>query len=310
MSFEFRRQGQVWLEDTSLSSYYRLHVGQEVTFSQTFKQQSLPQRTLHALNNLFEDSEINQANPADFSFKLFMVNQTSPESNQHKPLDLLLDYSDNSYKTFNLYFVYADYSPAVYYKIEKCVFTAGAFEIPTKGIITVSLSGQGSKLTRVEGTFPGTDSGYKSAEQFVENSALQVTVGSDVLDNILSASLEVQNNIEWTQNNTIQKSLVATDASNTTYPENFTLTTRNVGGSIRQYVSKTDSASTSNLQTWNEKTTVRIQAGNSTSAPQLDINMTDACSFTNRASFSEVFAQNYDYRVVVNPTNLNNYFTY
>jgi hypothetical protein len=300
----------VWLEDTSLATFYRLHTGQEVTFSQTFKQTSISNRTLHNLNNLFEDSEINEANPADFSFSLFMVDQQNPESNQHKPLDLLLDYSDNSYKTFNLYFVYADYSPAVYYKIEKCVFTSGTFNIPTKGIMTVSLSGQGSKLTRVEGSFPGADSDFKASETFVENSALQVTVGSDVLDNVLSASLEVQNNIEWTQNNTVQKSLATTDASNTTYPENFALKTRNVGGSIRQYVSKTDSASTSNLQTWNERTTVRIQAGNSTSAPQLDINMTDACSFTNRASFSEVFAQNYDYRVVENPSNLNNYFTY
>ena len=305
MSFEFRRQGGVWLEDTSSSAYYKLHTNSEVTFSQNFKQDGPTKRTLHSLNNLFEGSVINKANPANFSFEIFLADQ--PTSNQHKPLDLLLDYSGNTYNTFNLYFVYEDYSPVVYYKIEKCVFTGGTFNIPTKGIITVSLSGQGSKLTREEGTFPGTDGSYTSAETFVENTALQVTVGSDVLENVVSATLEVQNNIRWTENNTVQKSLVATNASNSTYPESFSLTDRSVGGSIVQYVNRDASP---NLQTWQENLTVRIRAGNSTTSPQLDVNMTNACSFTNRASFGELFTQNYDYRIMTNPTNLNDYFTY
>ena len=305
MSFEFRRQGGVWLEDTSSSAYYKLHTTSEVTFSQNFKQDGPTKRTLHSLNTLFEGSVINEANPANFSFEIFLVNQ--PTSNQHKPLDLLLNYSGNTYNTFNLYFVYEDYSPVVYYKIEKCVFTGGTFNIPTKGIITVSLSGQGSKLTREEGTFPGTDGSYTSAETFVENTALQVTVGSDVLENVVSATLEVQNNIRWTANNTVQKSLQATNASNSTYPESFSLTDRSVGGSVVQYINK---GASPNLQTWQENVTVRIQAGNSTTSPQLVVNMTNACSFTNRASFGEVFTQNYDYRMITSPANLNDYFTY
>ena len=305
MSFEFRRQGGVWLEDTSSSAYYKLHTTSDVTFSQNFKQDGPTKRTLHSLNTLFEGSVINEANPANFSFEIFLANQ--PTSNQHKPLDLLLNYSGNTYNTFNLYFVYEDYSPVVYYKIEKCVFTGGTFNIPNKGIITVSLSGQGSKLTKVEGAFPGTDGSYTSAETYVENTALQVTVGSDVLENVVSATLEVQNNIRWTGNNTIQKSLQATNASNSTYPESFSLTDRSVGGSVVQYVNR---GSFPNLQTWQENVTVRIQAGNSTTSPQLDVNMTNACSFTNRASFGEVFTQNYDYRMMISPANLNNFFTY
>jgi hypothetical protein len=305
VSFEFRREGQVWLEDTSSSAYYRLHTTSEVTFSQNFKQEGVEKRTLHSLNTLFEGSVINEANPANFSFEIFLADQ--PTSNQHKPLDLLLNYSGNTYNTFNLYFVYPDYSPQVYYKIEKCVFTGGTFNIPTKGIITISLSGQGSKLTRVTESFLGTDSSYTSAETYVENTALQVTVGSDVLENIVSATLEVQNNIRWTPNNTIQKSLQATDASSSSYPETFSLSDRSVGGSVVQYVNRDSSP---NLQTWKENVTVRIQAGNSTTSPQLDVNMVNACSFTNRASFQEVFIQNYDYRIMTSPANLNNYFTY
>lgn len=313
VSFEFRRQGLVWLEDTSTSphTYYRLHTGRDVTFSQTFKQGNPNKRTLHSLNTLFEGSTITQANPANFSFELYLVDEAV--KHQHKPLDFLLDYNGNTYNTFNLYFVYADYSPEVYYKIEKCVFTSGVFNIPRIGLMTVSLSGEGSKLTRTEGAFQGTDGNFNISVDYAISKDFKVTVGSQVLQNILGASLEVQNEINWTPNNTIQSSLAVTDASNTTYPASFSLKNRNVGGSIRQYVTDIDSASTSNLQTWQQDVSVRIQAGlNRFVSPpdyQLDVNMQNACSFTNRASFGEVFTQNYDYRLTKS-ADLNTYFTY
>ena len=310
MSFELSRQGLVWLEDTSTSphTYYRLHTEREVTYSQNFRQQTPRKRTLHSLNTLFDGSVINAANPANFEFTLFMVDETS--THQHKPLDLLLNYSGNTLNTFNLYFVYADYSPQVYYKIEKCVFTGGNFVIPGKGIMKVELSGSGSKLTRVEGVFPGTDSNYDATPSFAVSIAYSVTVGSDVLDNILGASLEVQNDIKWTKNTTIQNTSVATNASNSVYPENFVLTGRSLAGSIRQYVSQTDAASTSNLQDWAQGTTVRIQAGLDSSNYQLDVNMANACSFTNRVQFGDLFTQNYDYRLTTSPNSLSDYFTY
>ena len=305
MSFEFRRQGLVWLEYDN--TYYRLHTEREVSFNQTFQQGNPQKRTLHELNNLFDGSTITEANPANFDFTLFMVDEVS--THQHKPLDLLLNYNGNSLNTFNLYFVYSDYSPQVYYKIEKCVFTGGTFQIPRNGIMRVDLSGEGTKLTRTEGNFPGTDASFDASPTYALSRDFTVTVGSDSLDNILGASLEVQNEISWTANNTIQKSLLVTDSTNTTYPENFTLQKRNVGGSIQQYVSKTDPASTSNVQTWKQDVTVRIQAGLSSSNYQLDVNMANACSFTNRANFAEVFAQNYDYRLTTS-ADLSTYFTY
>lgn len=305
MSFEFLRQGLVWMEYDG--AFYRLHTEREVTFAQTFKQGNPKKRTLHSLNTLFEGSTIKEANPANFDFTLFMLDEVS--THQHKPLDLLLNYNGNSLNTFNLYFVYSDYSPQVYYKIEKCVFTAGTFTIPRNGIMKVELSGQGTKLTRTEGAFTGTDSNFNASPTYAMSRDFVVTVGSDSLDNILGASLEVQNDIGWTKNHTVQKSLSVTDASNTTYPENFTLKSRNVGGSIQQYISKTDAASTSNVQTWQQDTTIRIQAGLSSSNFQLDVNMVDACSFTNRANFGEVFAQNYDYRLTKS-AGLDTYFTY
>lgn len=309
MSFEFSRQGLLYLEDTSTSphTYYRLHTTRKIEFNQTFKQSSPKKRTLHSLNDLFDGAVINTANPAKFSFEIYVVDETS--THQHKPLDLLLNYSGNSYNTFNLYFVYADYSPQVYYKIEKCVFTSGTFNIPRSGIMTVELQGDGTKLTRTTGVFPGVDSSFDSDPTYAVSNDVSVTIGSDKLDNILSASLEVTNKISWTKNSTVQNTSISTDASNSVYPESFSLEGRTLGGSISQYVNSTVDTSTSKMQTWDTDTTVRIQAGLSSSNYQLDVNMPDACSFTNRTNFSEVFSQNYDYRLTKS-AGLDTYFTY
>jgi len=307
VGFEFKRQGRLWLEYNS--SYYLLHTTREVSFSQTFKQNSPAFRTLHSLNTLFEGSVINEANPADFSFELYLINDDGSPIHQHLPLDLLLAYNGNTLNTFNLYFVYSDYSPEIYYKIENCVFTAGTFNIPRSGILSVALNGQGTKLTRTLGAFPGTDAAYIVNPDIAISTEILVTVGADVLTNILGVSLEVSNNIEWTASNTLQKSLAVTNASNSTFPQAFTLTGRSLAGSIQQYVTDA-SPSYNNLQTWRENTTVRIRAGSSVSSICLDINMANACSFTNRLAVGEVFSQNYDFRLMTSPSDLRNYFNY
>lgn len=307
MSFEFLRQGRVYLEYGG--SYYLLRTGNDVSFSQTFKQEGTQQRSLHKLNNLFEGSSIESANPADFSFTLFLLKNDSPRY-QHLPLDLLLNYSGNTLNTFNLYFVYTNYSPNIYYKLEGCVFTGGSFNIPTKGIITVGLSGQGVKLTRFNTAFSVSIGSYNSNPTYAISKETVVTVDGSTLSNILSVSIEVQNNISWTDNLTLQKSLVVTSAANTVFPSSFTLEGRTLGGSIQQYVDEVRTQSKANVQTWKELTSVVIQVGNSTADYQLQVNMPSACSFTNRVAFGEIFTQSYDYRLMISPTSLTSYFTY
>lgn len=306
MGFEFRRQGRVWLE--YLGSYYLLHTTREVTFSQTFKQNSPTTRTLHSLNNLFDGSVINEANPADFSFELYLINDDGSPIHQHLPLDLLLGYNGNLLNSFNLYFVFSDYSPEVYYKVENCVFTNGTFNIPRVGIMSVTLQGQGSKLTRTVGAFLGIDSGYSQNPEITVSEDILVTVGAEVLTNILGVSLEVSNEISWTANNTLQKSLAVTNAANSIFPDKYTIQNRKLSGSIQQYIGNSNS-SQNNLQTWQENITVRIQAGN-IPALLLDINLVDGCSFTNRLNMGELFTQNYDFRLITNPADLLTYFTY
>ena len=315
MSFEFRREGRVWLEYDS--KFYLLHTTREVEFSQTFKQEAVAKKNLYNTSSVIEGSSITEANPANFSFTMFLVDETVKY--QHIPLDLLIQRdSTNPEKylnTFNLYFVYSDYSPEVYYKIENCMFTSGSFKIPRNGIMTVELSGEGSRLTRVSGSTPGSIyAGYDATPTYAVSKHFDVYLGGDTsefkLDNILGVSFEVQNSISWTGNSTLQKSLAVTDASNSIYPESFTMESRSMSGSIQQYVSNSVDSSNENIQTWAENTTVNVKAGLSSTNYQFELTLTNNASFTNRTGFGEVMVQNYDFRLMDNPIIWSNTINY
>lgn len=316
MSFEFRREGRVWLEYNS--NLYLLHTTRDVSFSQTFKQAEVAKKTLHNLGNIIEGSSIVEANPANFSFTMFLVDETIKY--QHKPLDLLLlqsstESAEQYLDTFNLYFVYSDYSPEIYYKIRNCFFTSGSFKIPRNGIMTVELSGEGSQLTRVSGSTPGSIfAGYDAVPTYGVSKEFDVRLGGigvgNKLDNILGASFEIQNDVSWTKNTTLQESLQVTDESNTIYPEKFTLQKRSIAGNIQQYIDETKSQSKDNVLTWAENTSVLISAGLSPSNYQLQLYMNGNASFTNRANFGEVFVQDYDFRLMDLPTSWTTLLTY
>lgn len=310
MSFEFLRDGQLYFEDAAnLGTYYRLHVGTDIKFSQTFKQDSIEKKTLHAQTNLFEGSVIHSYNPANFDFTLLMIDEGS--THQHTPLDFLIEYLGNSLRTFNLYFLNEATSPAIQYKIENCVFTSGTFNIPRAGFLTVSLSGQGTKLSRSAGTFSLTDPGYTEsyALDFGVTREVLVSVDGNTLAGILSISLELTNDISWVEKATIHATQDAVDAGTSIYPSNFTFNGRSLGGSIQQYVDESRAQSKNNWLTWQENIPIRIRAGLTASNLQLDVNMT-GCSFTNRPNFGELMTQNYDFRLMTNPADLSSFFVY
>lgn len=314
MSFEFRRQGRVYFEPydetqataTPSGNFYRLHTTREVSFSQTFKQEEIRERTLHNLGRIIEGSSIKEANPANFTFTMYLVDESS--TYQHTPIDNLiqLDADDPTryLKRFNLYFVYADYSPAIYYKIENCFVQSGSFKIPRNGLMTVEISGEGKKLTRNTGWSETDFAGFDSNPTYAVSKEFDVWVGgsssSDKLDNVLGVSFEIQNNTNWTSNKNIHDSLQVTNASNTIFPTDFTLESRSMAGNISQYIDETNTNSKNNVLSWAENTTVHVKAGLSTSNYQLEITMDNNASFTNRAGFGEVFTQDYDFRLMNN----------
>jgi len=306
VSFELLRDGRVWLEYPD-NTFYLLHTDKEVQFSQTFKQENLSRNTLHNPDQFFKRVSIKEANPADFSFNIYLIDELG--LHQNKPLDLLCNYSvDPTYTldTFNLYFVYENYSPQVYYKIENCVFTAGSFNIPRNGIITVGLSGQGQKLTRVVADLGLTPlAGYSTTPSYGISKYFEIFVGgtspSNKLDNVIGASVELQNNISWTSNATLQDAIAVTDEQNTIFPNKFTLEGRTLGGSIQQYVDQSNTMSRNNVLTWSGATTVQVKSGLASTNTQIEILLQNNASFTNRAAFGEVFTQSYDFSLIANP---------
>lgn len=310
MSFEFLRNGAVYFEATNaLGTYIRLHTKKDLDFNQSFRQDEAEKRTLHNQNDFFAGSIIKQANPANFSFSMYLLDEVT--KHQHTPLDFLIEYTTNGYTldTFNLYFVLQNDGPDVYYKIENAVFGSGSFQIPRAGLMSVTLQGTGTNLTRTEGTFPGVDASYDTSPTFAVSKEYKVTVDGVVLDNILGTSLEVQNDISWVPNATLQASLEVTEvAQNTIYPSSFTLSGRSIAGSISQYIDSDNAASINNLLTWEETATIRIDAGLSSSNYQFTVVLNPA-SFTNRNNFGEVMTQSYDFKLIGNP-DLSTVFTY
>ena len=66
-TYNFKQEAQVYV--VSGGNRHRIDVT-DVSFSQTFSEESYPVKTLHAQNNLFEGSVINKANVANFSFSV------------------------------------------------------------------------------------------------------------------------------------------------------------------------------------------------------------------------------------------------
>ena len=84
MSFEFQKESILYIVYNSTN--YKLHAS-TFDFNQTFKQDSYETKTLHSPTSLFEGSSINTANPANFSFTIPMLDETS--THQHIPLQLI-----------------------------------------------------------------------------------------------------------------------------------------------------------------------------------------------------------------------------
>jgi hypothetical protein len=284
------------------SSYYKIRV-MNISFNQTFKQRGFKQKTLHNAGALVEASEINEANPAKFDMQILMVDE-NPRY-QHKPIELLLTNSGDTLQTFDLYIdpSTASDSPRKMYKISTCVFESGAFEIAKNTVMSVSFSGSGSKLERVN--YSAFSHNQPSGPTYARPSVMKATVDGTVLEDVLRVGLEVQNKITWTKNNTIQNALSVTGATNSTYPSSFVLNGREVAGNITTYIGSQDS----DLQAWKENIAIRIETGIAASNYQLDANLTP-CSFTNRVNPTEIYTQGYDFRMIGTPTNLNTLFTY
>ena len=176
---------------------YSLDVGPELSFSQTFTEDKHSVDTIHE-NKFFDASTITKANPANFAFQLPVISEDDFEIVRTKLIDCT---------TFDLYVS----TQQDVFKLENSVLTNGTFDIERLKPLSLSVTGQASKLTKVG----ANNSLYKprgSAEVHTRTHLISeehtVTLGSsDISDSVFSIKAELQNDIQWTPYQTVNAGL-------------------------------------------------------------------------------------------------------
>ena len=295
-AFNFLKQAQLYLVWDS--KRYLIDI-QDVSFAQTFTENSYSVKNLHT-QNMFEASVINKANPANFSFTVPVLR----EDDLSVVFDRLLDYD-----TVDLYIS----TQQDVFKLEYCVFTNGSFVIEKYQPLSLQVSGEASKLSKVgtagSYTIPGTAQSRSAARTFNQIDYVEATLDSSSISTEISTiAVELQNNIQWTPYTTVQGALGATNAATSMFPTAFTVTKRVLAGSIERYITDSNGSS---LQSWSDNSSLRIKVGQKVGSTLygFDINMS-SCAFTNRVTVGSVFTQSYDWRMNYNPTSLSDVITY
>lgn len=276
--YNFKRNSKLYLVYEGLK--YQLEIYPDLSLSQTFSEQGVPRKTLHAQADLHEHAVITKANVANFSFTVPFFDQNALQ----KELELSTSYTNGVTPYFDLYVE----SDNIIYKLEKAVFETTTFNLSRDAPITVSLSGSGSKISKVT-SIPGTLQSTPTRE-YTRVSTLSTIVNTTTLTSVININIEVVNNVSWTKNDTINQSLV----NNTIYPTSFVLSGREVRGSVAHFITEDNNDELEDFSTQGEL--------------EISVN-TDLLSFalpsmvfTRRDDLNDLITRTYDFRLNTNST--------
>lgn len=299
-AYNFRKNCKVYLVQGS--SRWKIEVYPDLNFSQTFEEKSRKVKTLHDQNAMFDEAIITKANPANFNFTVLLV-----KGDDFNIIGNWLTTSTGLDEALTTYDVYVDTGVDIF-KLEKAVLTRGTFLLQKEQLITVSVEGTASKLTRFGAsgtTIPGTLQARDASLTPIIIRTMQIDLDGVALPNIAGVSLELSNDVQWLEYETLHRSLYVTSASDTQYPEVFVVSGKTLSGTVQQYL--TD-GNNSRLQTWSVNSTLRIIVGDGTSN-YLDVNIPSA-KFTNRVQVEDIFLQTYDFRMTSSPSVLSTVLNY
>ena len=299
--YNFRKESSVFIVHGG--SQYRIYTTPEVSISQTFAEDSYTVKTLHDQTKMFNGTTITKANPANFSFGIYLTE----EKDETIVKSLLTEYDTSSgeqlIKTFDLYIVSTESA----FKIQNCHIKTGDFVFERERPLTLNISGQGEKLTRVGNstyTVPGSVVS-PSATYTPTTPVLDVEIGGADVPNLVNTTLSVQNNTNFKGYETLQNSLSVTNNTNAMYPNGFFLTDRIVSGNITQFVTSTNSSTFFDFST-SSTIGIKTLVDGSTF---FNANLA-GCMFTKRIQVGEAIQDVIDFRLVSSPTNLNTIITY
>ena len=115
------------------------------------------------------------------------------------------------------------------------------------------------------------------------------------MSSILSVTLQIQNQIEWTPFETLQDSLSVTNSSNAMFPSTYTLGTRIASGEIRQYQTDNNVTQFDDFNTSSNLTIKAVEVGKASSDNGFfSINL-NPISYTARMQPGEAYIQSYDF---------------
>ena len=295
MSYSFLKESKLYIEYGS--NKYRIYTTTAISFSQTFAEDSYPVKTLHDQTKMLAGTTVTKANPASFSFTVPLT----AEKDESIVMDLLSDLVSTSdsdietqqLKSFNMYVQTGSST----FKLESCIIAGASFALNPREQFTVELDGEGVKLSRVgNGSY---NLGTIQSESPTRTPLLVYPVISiDSLDmsSILSATLQVQNEIEWTRFETLHESLTVTNSSNVMFPSAYTVKSRIVSGTISQYQTDNNKTQFDDFST-NSNIILKANKFDGTLFWQVQMN---PAMYTARVQPAEVYTQSYDYRSLDN----------
>jgi hypothetical protein len=269
---------------------YQVEIYNDITVSQTFDEQGYKRKTLHSLVSVHEHATVNSANPANFSFTTPLL------SISEAPIFLSLG-GDCSSGTLNSFDLYVE-SDNVIYKLTKCVIEQMTYNIERTSILTVGISGSGSKLEKFGNvgtvTIPGTPLTY-GVKAYIPIDRLSVSIDSTTLDSISGLSIDLRNDILWYPSKTINEAIAGT----TMYPAAYALQGRNLAGSITQFLTSENVDTLSDTSTTSQ-VIIKVYSGlYSTDNAVLQFNLPSTV-FTRRLNLEDLINRVYDFRLNTN----------
>ena len=288
MSHSFLRESKLYI--VYGGNKYRIYTTTAISFSQTFAEDSYPVKTLHDQSKMFEGSTITKANPASFSFTVPLT----IEKDESIVIDLLSDLVNNEQlKSFDMYVQ----TGSSVFKLENAVITSGNFAFNPREQFVVELEGQGTKLTRAGDesySIPGSAQSESSTRTPLMVYPV-ISVDSLNMNSLISATLQIQNNIDWTPFETLQNSLSVTNSSNAMFPTTYTLGNRIASGAVQQYQTDNNITQFDDFSTSSNLTIKAVEVGKASSdSGFFSINL-NPIHYTARMAVSDVYTQSYDF---------------
>ena len=309
MSHSFLKESKLYI--VYGGNKYRIFTTTAISFSQTFAEDSYPVKTLHDQSKMLQNSTITKANNANFSFTVpltvekdesividllsdLVAKTGDPESNasdRHDHDDTVI--APKQLKSFDMYVQ----TGSSVFKLENAVITSGNFAFNPREQFVVELEGQGTKLTRA-GNESYTILGSAQSESSTRTPLMVypvISIDSLNMNSLLSATLQIQNSVNWTPFETLQNSLSVTNSSNAMFPTTYTLGNRIASGAVQQYQTDNNITQFDDFSTSSNLTIKAVEVGKASSDNGFfSINL-NPVHYTARMAVSDVYTQSYDF---------------